>query len=199
MPELILIRHGDVEPKWKPICYGTMEVPLSDQGIATSQALAIRIAAMKCPAMIYHSGLLRTRTLAEMIQRQLPEPVAVIEDVRLREREYGDWQGLTWDEIFASDPEHFHDLVEQPDTYRPPSELRRAETTTEMQQRIVAWYASLPNNYDSKPIIAISHSGPIAALAGHILGQHSRDWGPWMLETLGALRINYKGGIEIVW
>lgn len=189
--ELILIRHGEVDAAFKGICYGAMDVALSKRGLAESDQLAQRIVTQVQPPVIFHSGLTRTRTLAEMIAKQLDGRVEVIADHRLRERNYGDWQGISWDEAYASDPDHFHDLIERPDTYRPPN----GETTTEMQERVVRWYEELINRTNSpsadRPavMLAISHSGPIAALAGHVQEQHARDWHPWMVKTLGTLQI----------
>jgi broad specificity phosphatase PhoE len=191
VPDLILIRHGEVDVAYKGVCYGAMDVPLSERGAAESQQLAQRIVTQVQPAAIYHSGLTRTQTLAHMIAQRLPNRINVIADNRLRERNYGDWQGTSWDEAYASDPEHFHDLIERPSTYRPPG----GETTTEMQMRVVRWYEALTSvaDYELQGLpsvaIAISHSGPIAALAGYLQDLHPRSWHPWMIGTLGALRI----------
>ncbi len=184
--DMTLIRHGEVEPKWKTICYGAMDVPLSRAGLAASQSLATRLAAQVCPAAIYHSDLQRTRTLAKMIAEACTGRVSIIADARLRERNYGQWQGRSWDEAYASDPDNFIGLIEAPDTYRPPA----GETTSEMQQRVVQWYEQcLPRHRQSGPVMAISHSGPIAALAGHLLGLHARDWQPWTIGNLESIHI----------
>ena len=112
--------------------------------------------------------------------------VPVIADARLRERHYGQWQGRSWDEAYASDPDNFIGLIEAPDTYRPPG----GETTSEMQQRIVQWYEQcLPRHRSTGPTIAISHSGPIAALVGHLQCLHARDWQPWTIGNLESVHI----------
>lgn len=184
--ELILIRHGEVEAKWKKVCYGAMDVPLRADGLAASQTLATRLASNVRPSAIYHSDLLRTRTLAKMLADAYSQPIPIIADARLRERNYGQWQGRCWDEAYASDPENFIGLIEAPDSYRPPA----GETTSEMQNRIVEWYGECISQYGSTDsIIAISHSGPIAALAGQQLNLHARDWFPWTIGTLESLHI----------
>ncbi len=185
-----LIRHAEVEAVWKKICYGQMDVPLSTPGRFASQTFAELLPREEKPIVVFHSGLSRTRVLADAIAARWSPTIPVRSDARLLERNYGQWQGKSWDEIFAADPEHFHDLVEHPETYRPAS----GETTTEMQQRMVEWYQSL-NSYQhdgpapSPLILAISHSGPIAALAGYVYGAHARDWQPWMVGYLEALDI----------
>ncbi|MCG8652772.1 MAG: histidine phosphatase family protein [Pirellulales bacterium] len=181
--QLLLIRHGEVQSHWKNICYGAMDVPLSQVGLQRSIQLANQLARQVRATKIFHSGLSRTHRLAEEIAARQASEIELIEDKRLQERNYGDWQGKSWDETYASDPNHFHDLIEKPETYRPPG----GETTAEMQRRGAEWFSQqLETTGADKPerIIAVSHSGPIAALAGHLLSLHARDWGPWMIGNL---------------
>lgn len=184
--EVILIRHAEVESQWKAICYGALDVPLSQQGIIASQVLANSLEASEIPTRVFHSGLFRTETLARYIAERFCERLTTI-DHRLRERNYGQWQGLTWDAAYASDPEHFHELIDQPNTYRPPG----GETTTEMQQRVVDWYNEVISG-SAQRIIAISHSGPIAALAGHILRLPANQWQPWTIKNLESIHITHQ-------
>jgi len=174
---VIIVRHGAVEPQWKTICYGSMDVQLCSRWIAESQNLVSSLAKLR-PSLILHSGLTRTRWLAERIAEQmLADGIAVgqvLSDARLRERNYGRWEGRTWDDVFASDPEHFHDLVMKPETYRPPG----GETTRQMQRRMLEWFDQL---LPLATIVAISHSGPSASLAGGLLGLPADQWTGWML------------------
>jgi broad specificity phosphatase PhoE len=188
MGEVVLIRHAEVEPKWKGICYGSMDVSLSKAGIDASHLLVASWSVR--PRFIVHSGLKRTKMLAEMFMDRFPS-LSLFEDQRLRERNFGQWEGRSWDAIFETNPD-FHDLVHQPDTYRPPD----GETTTEVQERAVEAFESLGFLDDGQvesclgPILAISHSGPIAGLAGHFLELPPSEWTPWMVGYLGSLTLH---------
>ncbi|TWU15287.1 histidine phosphatase family protein [Allorhodopirellula heiligendammensis] len=184
MLDVTLIRHGEVEPQWKSICYGAMDVPLSPAGQAAGQTLAAAIGQQSRADFVFHSGLSRTASLAKMIAVHFPS-ARVIEDDRLRERDYGDWQGATWDRVYHSDPENFNGLVDDPDNYRPPG----GETTTEMQSRVVQWFGDLGRIDHATKVIAVSHSGPIAALAGYCHNLHASEWQPWMLKNLEAIQL----------
>lgn len=187
--ELLLIRHAEVEAKWKGVCYGSLDVELSTAGKVASKVAGARLLDFLKPATIVHSGLSRTYYLAAAIARLCGAggDVRLLEDARLQERHYGEWQGVTWDAAYRSDPEHFHDLLEQPDSYRPPG----GETTSEMQQRVVEWLVEQPDT--RFPMIAISHSGPIAAIAGHVLGLHPLEWSPWIVKHLEGVHLT--GGV----
>ena len=121
--ELILIRHAEVEQQWQKICYGALDVPLSEQGIIASRLCAERLEASEAPTFVFHSGLTRTKILAHFIAERFCG-ATLTADERLRERNYGQWQGQSWDDAYASDPEHFQNLVDRPDTYRPPARRR---------------------------------------------------------------------------
>ncbi|MEM9367941.1 MAG: histidine phosphatase family protein [Planctomycetota bacterium] len=180
-PEVWIVRHGEVEARWKRICYGSLDVSLSEAGKLASERVASRLLHDVSPRVIYHSGLSRTRYLAEQIASLAQVNPVMREDVRLQERNYGQWQGLSWDEAYESDPEHFHDLIEKPKTYRPPE----GETTSEMQQRMVQWLGD-QEGVDG-PVIACSHSGPIAAIAGFVKQLPATKWGPWTIKHLDAI------------
>ena len=181
--DILLIRHAEVALRWKGICYGAMDVSLSNAGKEASDQLAGKLFNKCKPRAIYHSGLSRTRYLADRIACFGNGDIDVREDTRLRERNYGLWQGLTWDAAYESDPDHFHDLVQKPDTYRPPE----GETTSEMQQRMIEWLNERES--DTYPIIVVSHSGPIAALIGYLQRLHATQWESCMVKNLEAIRL----------
>ena len=186
-PEVILIRHAEVKACYKPICYGQLDIPLSDEGYAASLKMAQELVGRIKPSVIFHSGLSRTKALADAIAARVIGLIPVVEDRRLRERDYGEWQGKSWDQIHQTAPE-LHELVHKPDTYRPPG----GETTTEMQRRVVGWFESVSQEFASRrraTVLAISHSGPIAALCGDRLDLPADCWQPWMLKPLEGVRI----------
>ncbi len=198
---IVLVRHGAVEVSWRKKCYGQLDVPLCDQWQASSKPL-IQSLAMLEPSFIYHSGLHRTQWLAEQVfacesAYANRSTRSCIFDKRLRERTFGSWEGQTWDDVFASDPENFHGLIDHPKTYRPPG----GETTWELQCRMVDWYKSVLSASSAElrahsgrceTILAISHSGPIASLAGHLLGKPANQWQEWMVAYGDAITISVQ-------
>ena len=177
---IYLVRHAAVDSAWAGRCYGCRDVALSADGAVATDALAAAWP-HAVPTRIVHSGLSRTRRLAEALAARFPA-ASLSSDVRLRERDYGTWQGRTWDAIYADHPD-MHNVIHQPSTYNPYD----GETTTAMQQRVAGWLAEQPS---AETTVAVTHSGPIAALAGHLHDRPATEWTPWMLPTLGVLRID---------
>jgi len=136
------------------------------------------------PRASHHRGQApfpKTQILTSRVisSNQYTEQLPIREEHRLRERNFGDWEGKSWDAAYASDPDNFHGLIDKPDTYRPPG----GETTTELQCRVVQWFEDFvaQDLGSASTVIAVTHSGPIAALVGHLLHLAPRDWSPWLL------------------
>jgi broad specificity phosphatase PhoE len=87
MPQLFLVRHA--EPLLSGVMLGRTDSPLSDAGRLEARA---RLAALPC-AVVYSSPLLRARETAAVI----PAPLVLLDD--LAEIAYGEWEGLSWNEI----------------------------------------------------------------------------------------------------
>jgi D-serine deaminase-like pyridoxal phosphate-dependent protein len=61
---VLLVRHCEVEDRYRHVCYGRSDVSLSQSGLAKSRELACQLA-VEPITVVCHSGLTRTRILAE--------------------------------------------------------------------------------------------------------------------------------------
>jgi broad specificity phosphatase PhoE len=102
---LVLTRHGLTTRSNPEQHLGqTIDVPLSEEGRTQAIALAERIAPIAFERIV-SSPLLRARQTAQAIaEAPCPSPRPPIEtDPRLLEMDYGDWEGLTYEQIDAHD------------------------------------------------------------------------------------------------
>jgi broad specificity phosphatase PhoE len=98
MLTLILTRHGTT-PAGDVMLGGQMDVPLAPKGRIQAEALRDRLAGVRIDRII-SSPMLRALETAQTIASGRPIEV----DPRLRELDYGRWEGLTYAEIEARDP-----------------------------------------------------------------------------------------------
>ncbi|MCU1364456.1 MAG: putative phosphoglycerate mutase family protein [Ilumatobacteraceae bacterium] len=95
--KLILVRHGATEWSANGRHTGSTDLPLTDDGRAQAANSKSKVAAMfgSTFAVIWSSPLARARSTAEIVLGGRPYTV----DERLREFDYGDYEGLTTAQI----------------------------------------------------------------------------------------------------
>jgi broad specificity phosphatase PhoE len=98
---LTLVRHGPTEWNASRRFQGRTDMPLSAQGRAVARAIAETLHSEPFDC-IYSSDLARAAESARILAE--PRGMEVVLDERLREFDFGSWEGLTWDEIVATDP-----------------------------------------------------------------------------------------------
>lgn len=153
--EVLLVRHTAVALAWQGRCYGVSDVPLSRQGRATVHGLSVELAGRQ-PAWVIHSGLSRTRILAERIAARNDCPLH--EDRDWRERDFGTWEGLTWNAIYRTTGNAMDGMIDAPGEFQPGG----GETTWELSDRAIKALYRLPPGSG----VVVTHGGTIAALLG---------------------------------
>jgi probable phosphoglycerate mutase len=162
-PVVHLLRHG--ETAWNALrrMQGHADAALNDTGRAQARASAGRLAGSGL-ARIVSSDLVRARDTAEAVARAAG--LAVEADPRFREQGLGDWQGLTFREARARDPEVAARFAARDPQARPPG----GETRAEMQAR--AWEALEAHAAPGSPgaLLVVAHGGVVQALVYRVLG-----------------------------
>jgi probable phosphoglycerate mutase len=149
---IILVRHGqstwNATGRWQ----GHADAPLSDLG--RSQAAAA-IAAVPPVDALWSSDLERARATAEIVGDTLGLAVRV--DARFRERDAGDWTGLTRPEIDAGWPRY---LAE----HRRPAGF---EHDDEVITRVLDGIAEIHDLHPGGQVLVVAHGGVLRALERH--------------------------------
>ena len=161
--DLILVRHGQTEAL-PGICIGHADLPLSARGFTDVQQLAATWNRSP-PRFLFTSDLRRTQQSAQVFAAAFAiEPLS---DPRLREADFGRWNGRHWNEIMQNDTEnhrHWFDnwvIQEAPD----------GESFADVLRRTGAWLASLlASTGNDDCVLAIAHAGSIRAVLCHALG-----------------------------
>ncbi len=163
--QLLLIRHAEVHSRWRGVCYGRSDIGLSARGEARSRELSEHFEHR--PSLVMSSDLRRARFLAEHLARRYRLELVICPE--LCERDFGAWELLPWDDIYAETGDEMNGMLDAPDSWRPPG----GETTFELRDRVLEWHAGLPTK---GCIVAVTHGGPIAALRGTLQGLPVADW-----------------------
>jgi 2,3-bisphosphoglycerate-dependent phosphoglycerate mutase len=89
---LLLVRHGETDWNADGRLQGHTDRPLSDHGRRQARKLAEELSGEEIEA-VYSSDLARARETAEVVGDRLGLPVEL--DPELREKDWGNWEGLT--------------------------------------------------------------------------------------------------------
>jgi broad specificity phosphatase PhoE len=175
---LILLRHPAVARAWAGRCYGSSDVPLSRAGRASIPEIVESLEKYHIDTVV-HSGVARTRPIAEAVAAAFGVPV--VADPAWRERDFGTWEGRSWNAIWRETGNAMDGMTEAPANFRPGD---TGETTHELRDRVLAAHARLPEG----GVLVVTHGGPIAALLGTLAGESVERW-PALVPPCGTFRV----------
>lgn len=95
---LFLLRHAEVESKYQRVFGGRIDMELSPRGHEQADALARYIARHQFD-VVYASPMKRVQQTMRPLASQFTKAPVLCEE--LREVDFGDWTGLSWDEVFS--------------------------------------------------------------------------------------------------
>ncbi|HUR52445.1 MAG TPA: histidine phosphatase family protein [Mycobacteriales bacterium] len=175
MRRIVLLRHGRTAHNADGRIQGQLDVELDELGRNQAQALGTVFAAQP-PAVVVSSDLARAKETARAVCEHVGLPLRL--DPRLRETHFGDWQGLTGDEVSAQWP----DLYER---WRKGDDCPAGgETRLEVAARAAEVVGEvLPSVPDGETLLLVTHGGTARALVGTLCGFDPDDW--WTLAPLG--------------
>jgi len=152
MTRTVLVRHGQTEWNRVERFRGRADVPLNETGLAQAEATGRRVAAEWRPAAVYSSPLSRALRTAEAIARHFGLPVQP--HPGLLDIHYGEWQGLTPDEVRQRWPEAARDWYEAPHLARIPG----GETLDDLRSRGLAAVKELAARHEGGTIVLVGHT-----------------------------------------
>jgi broad specificity phosphatase PhoE len=161
---LLLVRHGQSE--WNAIgrWQGHADPGLSGLGAEQAEAAGELLARTQSRIrLVVSSDLARARQSAEILRTALGTGLVV--DARWRERDAGEWQGLTRDEIEAAWPDYLADGRRPPAFERDDALLARVLAAV---AAAVAAVASVDRPGAGASAVVVTHGGVVRTLERHL-------------------------------
>lgn len=153
-PTLYLIRHGETDWNARRLLQGRRDIPLNARG--RSQAIASGVCLnWLVPAAaeldFIASPLGRTRETMQIVRQQLGLPAEAFQtDDRLMEIDFGEWEGLGWEDIAQRDPQRYQARQADPLNYTAPG----GENYPMVFERVGALLAAL-----KRDTLLVAHAG----------------------------------------
>jgi 2,3-bisphosphoglycerate-dependent phosphoglycerate mutase len=151
--ELILVRHGVTAWNRERRFQGQIDTPLSAEGLEQARLAARRLAREPIVA-VYSSNLARAWQTAEPIAESLRLPV--VSEPGLRERAYGSFEGLTFDEIKRDLPDAYQRWQSREPEFELPGS---GESLRGFHARIEQTLDVLARRHPGETIVLVTHGG----------------------------------------
>ena len=153
--KLWLLRHPQPDVP-TGLCYGATDVPIVDAHL--DELLGHLPARLPRHATVYSSPLGRCQRLAQALQPHGFGPV--VTDARLREMDFGHWEGRLWTELPREQIEAWRADIAR---HVPPG----GESLAEVATRSLAFVADLPSQHEA---IVVTHAGVMQTLLKSLRG-----------------------------
>lgn len=179
-----LVRHGETE--WNRVgrAQGQSDPPLNQEGREQAEAVAARLAPVSFEAA-YSSDLRRAAETAAPVMGRRDTPIVYRRD--LREKSFGEWEGMTYEELQLRYPAMLAELFDERPAFAPPggeSDLELFARAAGAAAGIVGRHAGTDGN-----ILVVSHGGTLRAMMVSMLGLP--------VESMWRIRLS-NAGLSIV-
>ncbi len=163
MLRILAVRHGQTEWNLSGRNQGHADIPLDATGMAQAEDLAAALREEEFDA-IYCSPMQRAiQTLPHLRPRVGLEPIL---DDRLKERNYGLWEGVTQDDAKRTHPELFETYHADPTVLSPPE----GESGIDVFCRVGYFVHDLLAKHSRGNVLVVSHGGTLSAFLAVMIG-----------------------------
>ncbi|SDG71760.1 alpha-ribazole phosphatase [Selenomonas sp. WCT3] len=157
MVKVVFVRHGQTEWNVSGRYQGQSDVALSAVGIEQAEKLAANFPVEHIDA-IYSSDLIRAQVTAETVAKRFGLGVNL--EPAFRELSFGDWEGLTYEQIVASWPDAMENFLAHPDILNIP----HGESFPEVQQRAMSRLRELIHRHEGETIMIAAHGAVLRTM-----------------------------------
>ncbi|MFI0778194.1 histidine phosphatase family protein [Streptomyces sp. NPDC021212] len=172
---IVLWRHGQTAWNIERRFQGSLDIELTDTGVAQAHRAARLLAGLR-PDAIVASDL--KRVMATAAELATVTGLTVAHYAGLRETYAGEWQGLTHEEIIERFGEQYAAWKRGEPVRRGGGELE-SEVADRAAPVVLEAAEKLP---DGGTLVVVSHGGTIRTTIGRLLGLEPHTW-----EALGGL------------
>ena len=162
---MYIVRHGETAENARMAYLGLRDEPLNETGRRQAECAAEALSSIR-HRLVVSSPLRRAADTAARIHAA--SGAEIRKDDRLREGSFGEWEGLTRNEVLnrsARDAELLRQWEEN-SSVSPPG----GESGEDVRRRAVSLVEDLAGEFPGDSVVLVSHVGPIKALLSAAMG-----------------------------
>ena len=191
---LLAIRHGETAWNVGGRLQGHLDIALNDTGRLQAERLGQALAGREPIDAIITSDLARARDTAQAVAQATGAPLSV--DAGLRERSFGDFQGMTFEQVTQAHPEAAERWRRRDPEWAPPG----GESLLLFQERVTQTVQALAAQNIGKNIAIVTHGGVLDVLYRAAARLGLQDARTWQLTNTAVNRLLWspEGGLSLV-
>lgn len=163
MVRIYVIRHGETEPNTRFECLGRDDVPLNKTGFSQARELAEKLP--EKADMIYSSPLVRACSTIEPYLSLHPDIPFRIDDA-LTERDFGDFEHMTFEEIEKKSPETYREWQNNYIEYV----IENGESLLDVWDRTTPFLDAVCAENEGKTVFLVTHLCTARHIIARLLG-----------------------------
>lgn len=166
-----LIRHGETPWNAERRIQGHTNIGLDPEGVHQAELAARWLAALpNRPDILYSSDLLRARMTAERLAERLLLPIRELPE--MRERCYGLFEGMTYDEARQLYPADYASFEHRLPDYAFP---QGGESLSTFSARVVSCLKGLAEKHVGQTVALVTHGG-VLDIVNHFIRDNPLDF-----------------------
>jgi broad specificity phosphatase PhoE len=188
MTRVIIVRHGRTEWNRVERFRGRVDIGLDEVGVKQAESAGKRIKGWPISA-IYSSPLRRALSTAEIIAANFAlkvQPMPGLIDI-----DYGEWQGLSTEEVVARDGCLYSQWIECPHE----AEFPGGESFIEVRDRVASVVDDLIQQHPKETVVLVSHKVICQILILSLLGLDSSHFWQVTQDVCAMNLFEVRGGV----
>ena len=191
MVKLILVRHALTVDNQKSRLSGHIDSSISEEGKEQIDKITNYLKDFGIDK-IYTTTSSRTKDTVKKLSEL--KSIEIIEKESLKEISFGDFEGLTFDEIKDKYPKEFQDMIEKGYEYKYPN----GESLIDSYNRVCIELDNIISNNDDRTILICSHGGTIRNIITYLISNSYKYHWNFKIDNGSVTILEVQDGFTVI-
>lgn len=191
MVKLILVRHALTVDNQKSRLSGHIDSSISEEGKEQIDKITNYLKDFDIDK-IYTTTPSRTKDTVKKLSEL--KSIEIIEKESLKEISFGDFEGLTFDEIKDKYPKEFQDMIEKGYEYKYPN----GESLIDSYNRVCIELDNIISNNDNRTILICSHGGTIRNIITYLISNSYKYHWNFKIDNGSVTILEVQDGFTVI-
>ena len=191
MVKLILVRHALTVDNQKSRLSGHIDSSISEEGKEQIDKITNYLKDFDIDK-IYTTTSSRTKDTVKKLSEL--KSIEIIEKESLKEISFGDFEGLTFDEIKDKYPKEFQDMIEKGYEYKYPN----GESLIDSYNRVCIELDNIISNNDNRTILICSHGGTIRNIITYLISNSYKYHWNFKIDNGSVTILEVQDGSTVI-